>query len=789
MRLRVTDEFGAVGHLTFNVNVTDVEPVCDLGGPYEVAEGASLAFVTDGIAAGHPSDPIVYYGWDFGDGRQNTGREQNHIFDIDPNAPPANNTYTVTLSLRDIDSPVNSPTTCQTTVRVIDVDPVVTSIGILNPQQQTEGQTVQFDGSAQAGGPRDPLSTYRWTATCVSGRCNEPDSAFVDRTEQGPQMSRLNWAFPEDGRYRICLEVSDEDSTSDELCEEIDIADLSPIATINGPTAANQGDELAFNLRGTIGGGPDDRLNRVVISWGDGSGNETRSLLDLESTNYMVMHTYVQDGQKTISIRAIDEDSQAVATHDVLIRDATPTAVITGPTEAIEGEEIELSALNSLPGSEQDPISEYRWDFDDGQTVVTPAGQQVVRHAFPDDRTYIVRMTVVDIDGSESTATHEVVVQNKAPRVVLVPAEGVTQAPSESVFNLWCKHRDAPIPDDGVARVIALVDDVPADLPPNQSVEVVWNLDDGAGPRPGTIVERTYNELGRKSISVHIEDGDIGGRAQCRGSDGTYSVDNCTFTVQVTPAPPVVIVDEEVTAIEGQELIFTAKVIAPLVGEGMYGELDVRTEGNLPGAVVTVGELQTPEDGAPYKDVTVAWTPSYYEAPIIRPFQVTAFANETSRTKAVSVRVVDGGSPRLATLGGRANLSQLTFYDYSMDPQTRQLRLTPNPPISLGLGVGDIVTGPENRYVWATLPGSNHVAVVDSRPNGRGLVRRVPVGHRPTAITVGGSNLPGGARIWVANQGDNSVSVIDPVSMKLDYRSADDDYRNEFQSRRYRRSG
>ena len=77
-----------------------------------------------------------------------------------------------------------------------------------------------------------------------------------------------------------------------------------------------------------------------------------------------------------------------------------------------------------------------------------------------------------------------------------------------------------------------------------------------------------------------------------------------------------------------------------------------------------------------------------------------------------------------------------------------------------GLGAGDLAVNAEGSQVWVTVPGSNRVAIVSSEGGGS-LLRRVPVGMMPSAITLGGGWA------WVTNQGDDTISVIHQEDMKL----------------------
>jgi DNA/RNA endonuclease G (NUC1) len=93
-----------------------------------------------------------------------------------------------------------------------------------------------------------------------------------------------------------------------------------------------------------------------------------------------------------------------------------PIAAIGGPAGTItEGATFSLSAAGS-----QDPngsITDYTWDFGDG---VAGSGVSVT-HAYAQDGSYTVRLTLTDNDGLVDTATFTVTVANVAPVVGAVP--------------------------------------------------------------------------------------------------------------------------------------------------------------------------------------------------------------------------------------------------------------------------------------------------------------------------------------------------------------------------------
>jgi hypothetical protein len=118
-------------------------------------------------------------------------------------------------------------------------------------------------------------------------------------------------------------------------------------------------------------------------------------------------------------------DSDYAVTHAACgapVVSRAPTAVIAGPEASAEGEATAWSASGSA-ASDGGALT-YAWDFGDG----TPAsGEASPSHAFADDGTYAVTLTVTDAAGVTSSDTSHVAVSNVAPTASLVTSGSVNE--------------------------------------------------------------------------------------------------------------------------------------------------------------------------------------------------------------------------------------------------------------------------------------------------------------------------------------------------------------------------
>jgi len=718
IRMRVTAGNGATDYSWFNVNVVDIDPVCDAGGPYEIPEGQALQFDGSASVAGHPGEPIAAYRWDFGDGfRPQEGASLEaplHIYG-DASAEP----FVVTLRVSDQDSSAE----CTALVTVTDVLPQLDGIDILNPLAAVEGSLLRFEARAQPGSQSDPLTNFSWTFGPLAAQA------------EGPAMRTAEWLYADDGEYNVCVTVQDEDSVVDD-CINVSVADLEPVAFFTGPMEGRQGDQLTFDATNTRPGGAADQLTQMVWNWGDGSNLQPVALGPNTPNQFVHSHTFSQDGEFTVTLRVIDEDSAAIFQRQVHIADAEPTADIeiqypTAERSIPEGQTLLLSAAGSQAGSATDPIATYRWDFGDGTPVRELASNQPgVSHEWADEGAYEVRLTVVDIDGSEATTMSIVEVTNAEPTVELRIAENLVAIGQLIQFAAV----SGDIPDGPEPRVLAVVDDVSGDLPP---ALVRWEMGDGSMIESGSH-RYAYNTLGPKTIRVTIGDGD-GGTTEAE------------LQITVTPAAPDIEVVETQHVREGETLNFEFLVEAPSTGPGVFDEIEVSSVEWPVGS-----EVEYIEEGNDIR-VRFTWTPTFYDAGNHRLW-LRATTNSAERLRIVDIEVAEAGVPRIVATGGTPSRGVVTLYDYEQGVRSVILRSTPE--IEIGLGAGALAATPDGRHVWVTVPGSNRVAVISTAGNGH-LVRRVPVGSMPSALTFGAGYF------WVTNQMDSSISIIDATSMKL----------------------
>ena len=181
-----------------------------------------------------------------------------------------------------------------------------------------------------------------------------------------------------------------------------------------------------------------------------------------------------------------------------------PTAVIEAPSEGQATKPIVFSAAQSTGAT---PLVQYGWAFGDG----TVADAISVEKIYDAQGVYLVNLTVVDSDGQEGVAQHQITI---GPAPVTPPDQGgePIEVPDSMILVTIDGASVSPsivggIPsfDASVGQTVAL-DASPA-LGPYPTLQVVWNMGDGSAPVAGIAVEHQYTVADAYQIVIEATDG------------------------------------------------------------------------------------------------------------------------------------------------------------------------------------------------------------------------------------------------------------------------------------------
>jgi len=361
------------------------------------------------------------------------------------------------------------------------------------PSDGLVGSPVNFDASRSRRGT-NPISRYEWQ--------------FGDGGKSVGE--RVSHTYTAQGEYKVTLNAIDTKGLSNQTSVKIRIqqdliASLPPIADINAPSTAVQGEPVRFDGSGSKSASPITEYN---WTFGDGS----------TGSGPVVSHTY--NGTGTFNARLVvvaQNGLRSSASQQIRIdspQTEAPVARINAPGQLEVGQEGTFDGSASTPA---DRIARYTWSFGDGTT----ADGTTVRHTYQSASTYNVTLTVIDQDGESNSAGQQVqVVQPGQPTPTATPVP--PQAPV--INNFTVSPQEIALGDcvdlswDFTGQDLALVqifrnEDVILTDPPNTG------SDQDCPPGAGQVVYRL------------VVDSEFGGAAQ------QAQFVNVLEAVQPTPTP------------------------------------------------------------------------------------------------------------------------------------------------------------------------------------------------------------------------------------------------------------
>lgn len=339
--------------------------------PSTVFTGETINF--DGSASYDLDGYTVGYGWDFGDGTNDSGIITSHSY-------ADNGEYFVTLTVVDNEGAKSSKTSSVTVKNRSPEAQFIVSATILDKQE-----TVTFDAS-DSHDPDGLVVKYSWD--------------FGDgNTANGVRVSH---SYNNVGAYIVKLTVTDNDGAKDLASATKTVRNHSPLAVITETIKTIYvGDTITFNAAQSY----DQDGFIVSYEWDFGDGTI--------ATGITVTHTYEDNEVYTVTLKVVDNDG---ATHSTNIKKTVinkkPVAVFSKTTGTVKvGEAIMFDASGSY-----DPdgvIVNYIWDFGNGNT----GSGVTIQRDYPENGTFTVNLTVIDDDGETDTSSTTIMVtaMNRAP--------------------------------------------------------------------------------------------------------------------------------------------------------------------------------------------------------------------------------------------------------------------------------------------------------------------------------------------------------------------------------------
>jgi PKD repeat protein len=443
----------------------------------EFTKSASTVYtgeVIDFDASGSrdPDGYIVSYSWDFGDGNTATGVTVSHSY-VD------NGEYNVVLRVVDDYGAADRKTA---SILVKNRPPVAvldTSSTIVYKEE-----IVTFNAS-RSYDPDGTIVSYTWD--------------FGDgNTTTGVTLSH---SYPATGTYTVTLTVTDNDGATDTVSVTKTVMNRPPVANFTESAHTAYTDEM-ITFNATESYDPDGTIVSYLWDFGDGN----------TATGVTVSHAYADNGSYVVNLTVTDNEGATDSVNATkTINNRAPVASFIESVEVVDtGETVSFDA--SASDDPDGTIVDYLWDFGDGTT-----GSGVsIQHAYSQDGTYTVTLTVTDNDGATDTITATKTVMNESPTANFTESAHTVNT-GENI------HFDASESYD----------------PDGTIISYTWDFGDG-NTATGVVVNYAYGKNGEYNVTLTVVDDD--------GASGS-----ATATKKVLNRSPVALFTEDVTIVSQDE--------------------------------------------------------------------------------------------------------------------------------------------------------------------------------------------------------------------------------------------
>jgi hypothetical protein len=413
LRATATDADGSTGFHTWNITVTDARAIVTLP-PLAVAEGSALQL--DAHQHFTPSAGDTYrYRWEV-----RSGGPSGPVVAVS-NArflaftSPDNGVYAVSLWVRDEEG--NPSNTASSTLTVSNAVPVV---AITGPSAGVEGSAVTFHGR-------------RGTDVTDPGFADVDSLALAWRVTRSGQTittgSGEDFSFTpaDNGSYLVRLTATDKDGGTAFTERTITVANANPSVAVGPDANGTEGGTRAFSAVVTDAGSTEN----LVYHWQAILGGKAVATAATSTFQF----TPSNNGLYTIRLTVTDKDG-ASGQDELAFTVGNQAPVVAFPSATVqtsEGQNLAWHAATLISDAAGDTLIKT-WELfrvaGDGSRVAetTTTGESFTR-LFPDNGTWVLRLTATDPEGATGTAELTIQVNNVAPVLTIAgPAQGVVGA-------------------------------------------------------------------------------------------------------------------------------------------------------------------------------------------------------------------------------------------------------------------------------------------------------------------------------------------------------------------------
>jgi len=424
------DRVGNAAELVASVNLDKTAPEVDAGEDFEIIEGSTASFsgsVTDNL----DEEPV--FAWAFEDGSL-SGQE------LEPKRQyPQNGSFTIVLVSTD-----HAGHRSEDSV-VVTVKNAAPSVSAGEDQDIVEGAVVEVSAAFTDAGILDTHSaTVDW---------GDGSSSSMTVTEAGGSgTAAASHRYFDDGTYAAKVTVTDQDGGEGSDSLSVTVRNAAPVLGAVGDKTGDEGTAVVVSVAFTDLGISD--THSASINWGDGAVS-TMEVDEADGAGTVAAsHVYADNGDYAAALQVTDDDEGAdSATFKVSVQNVAPALAALPAQNALEGSFISLaSATFTDPGfdsSHAHTSEDFTATIDWGDGTAEPAadihlsktpgapgtptsGSVQASHAFADNGTYTVKLTVEDDDGGKASTSFQVSVANATPTTAISTTSAVAAADGEA---------------------------------------------------------------------------------------------------------------------------------------------------------------------------------------------------------------------------------------------------------------------------------------------------------------------------------------------------------------------